>query len=167
MNQLYQTILVIVGSITSLGILAGGIGYCISSFKKGSKEEKNEVITTSQEIINFWRSQAENLQVILERKEKEWNERFQLISSELGELRGQLNAEKIQNERLEKIFQGKNPEQEEFMRFMVKAVEGRDKVYADLMSASAEIIKIVGDIQRLAVEEHNRETRVETTITKS
>jgi cell shape-determining protein MreC len=160
MGQFYQTILIIVASIASLGILVGGIGYFISVFRKGTRQEKNEVINSSQEVVNFWKSQAENLQLIGEKKEKDWNEKFQEMSRQLGAIQGQLSAEKAQNERLEKIFQNRDPEHQKFMEFVITAIGNQDSV-------NKEIVRILGDIHNLAVEEHNRETKVETTITKS
>lgn len=148
------------GCIASAGICAGGVGYLIKSFKKGTKEEKGEIISTSEQVVNFWKSQAENLQLMLERKEKDWNEKFQGMSREMGELRGQLTAEKVQNDRLEKIFQNRNPEQEKFMELVVTAINNQNTV-------NAEVVRILGDIHGMAVEEHNRETKVETVITRT
>lgn len=160
MNQIYQIILTVIGSIASLGILSGGAGYLVNSFKKGEKKDKADVINTSQEVINFWKSQAENFQTILSSKEKDWNQKFSDMSKELGQIQGQLASEKAQTERLEKIFQNRNPEQETFMKAVMLSIENQGNV-------NVEIVKLLGDIHKLAVDEHNRETKVETVITKS
>lgn len=159
MSSFFQTILIVIGSIASIGILAGGIGYFVQSFRKGSRSEKSEVVSSSQEIINFWKSNSENLQIILDRKETEWNGKFQALTKELGELKGQLNAEKAQNDRLEKIFQNRNPESDDFMKFMVEAARQQQAVNQD-------ILRILQEIHSLSIEEHNREMKVETKISK-
>ena len=147
-------IITIITSIGSLGILAGGMGYLINTFRKGSKIEKTEVMTTSQEVINFWKSQAENYQTILDKKESEWNTKFQELTRQIGEIQGQLSAEKAQNERLEKIFQNRDPDHQKFMESVMKALSNQEVV-------NKEIVRVLSEIHGMAL----KGNKVENTIT--
>lgn len=160
MDGWLKILAIIFGSLGTLGIFAGGLGYLVKTFRKGTKEEKAEVIGSSQEIINFWKSQAENYQLILASKEKDWNEKFQVLTREFGELKGKYDSEKVQNERLEKIFQNRDPESQKFMELVMKAIETQGKVNEGIVNTLAEI-------HALMIDEHNREMKVEATITKS
>ncbi len=159
MNSFWQIVLIVFGSIGMLGMFAGGFGALRASFRKGAKEEKQEVMGSSQEIINFWKGQAENLQTILDRKEQDWNEKFQGLTREMGELRGQLNAERAQNDRLEKIFQNRDPETQKFMELVMKAIENQQM-------ANQEFLKTLKEIHELVAQENNREMKVEAKISK-
>ena len=153
--------------MASLGIFVGGIGYFIGLFRKGSKQEKSEVINSSQEVITFWKTTAENYQTILSTKEKDWNEKFQGLTREFGELKGKYEAEKAQTERLEKIFQNRDPESQKFMELVIKAIDNQNKTNENQNKVNTEMVRVLTAIHTLAVEEHNREIHVESTVTKS
>lgn len=160
MDAINQTILIVVSIIASVGIFVGGIGYFVSLFRKGSKQEKSDVISSSQEVITFWKTQAENYQTILAQKEKEWNEKFTGITREFGELKGKYDAEKAQTDRLEKIFQNRDPESQKFMELVISAIGNQNKV-------NTEVVRVLSEIHTLAKDEHDREIHVESTVTKS
>lgn len=160
MEQYLQIFLIVFGALGGVGIFAGGIGYLRSQYRKGGKEEKSEILTSSNEIVNFWKTTAENYQTILATKETAWNEKFQDLTKQVGELRGQLTAEKNQNERLEKIFQNRDPETQEFMKYMIKASANHDESHKEIM-------RVLGEIHTYAKQEHDREIHVEAQITKS
>lgn len=146
--------LILAGS-GAVALLAGGFGFVVYSYKKSGRQERKDVTETADTISNFWKSQAEKLEEILKHKDiefnnkltsvtKEFNEKIQALTEKIGVLTGQLSAEKLLNERLEKIFQNRSPEMEAFMKYMVDATEKHSethdamlKVLSDLHSTSS------------------------------
>ena len=77
----------------------------------------------------------------------------------MGELRGQLNAERAQNERLEKIFQNRDPETQKFYELVVRAIESQQV-------ANQEFLKTLNEIHKIVVDESTRDMKVEAKISK-
>ncbi len=163
--------IMVMGSIASLGILAGGLGFLMSKFKSGSKEEKEGLISSSEKLTEFWKSQSEGYKIMMEAKDEKWRleskekdekyrQEMQSLTREVGELRGQLNAEKSTNERLEKIFQGRNPEMEEFMKFMIQATTNQTE-------GQKAILEVLEEIKKMSLEEKTRELHLEGTVSKT
>ncbi len=155
-----QTIILIVSSIASLGVLAGGIGYLVSSFKKGSKKEKDDVISSAETLTKFWQEQAEGYKLMNSQREAEWNDKFQAMSREIGELRGELNAESKQKKEYLDILQNRDPESKKFMEMMINAAEKQSEV-------NKEVVRVLGEIHAMTKEEHDREVHIEATVTKT
>lgn len=150
MNTYLQYILTIFGVITMCGV-------AFAQFRKGSRGE-------SSEIIKFYKEEALNYKDMLQKKEeahtvkiseltKDFTEKINGLSREVGELRGQLTAEKKQNERFEQIFQNRNPEMEKFMTFMV--------------NTQKEVVDVLKEIHAMTKAEHDRDFQVTSTITKT
>lgn len=169
-NQTLETIFMIVGVLGSIGLFAGGLGYLINLFKKGGREEKDDIITSSEKLTEFFKSQSEGYKIMMEAKDEKWrvelkekDEKYRIevqsLTREVGELKGQLNAEKATNERLEKIFQNRSPEMEEFMKFMVQAVK-------DQTESHQKIVEVLFDIHKMAKDEHERDFSITAQVTK-
>ncbi len=156
-----QDILTIAASVlVGTGLFIGGVGYFISAFKKGGRQEKTDVVSSAEQLTQFWKDQAEGYKIMGEKKEQEWNDKFQTLSREVGELRGQLTAEKTQNERLEKIFQNRDPETQEFMKVMLAFAENQNKT-------NVEIVRVLGEIHVMTKAEHEREFNISAHVTKT
>ena len=56
-----QIILYAMGSITALGIAAGGVGFLIQSYKKSGRAERKDITDSADTIADFWKKQAEDL----------------------------------------------------------------------------------------------------------
>src|SRR5688572_28540965 len=115
-----QIITYILGAIAAHGIAFFGAGYWRSQFSKGSKEQNAEVLASSQTLVEFWKRQAEDYkQMIVEKesawnrssaeKEKHWNDKFETLTRELGEVRNQLTATEKQRSQYEAILKDRNP----------------------------------------------------------
>lgn len=141
----------ILGVLSAFGICAGGLGYLISSYKKGTRAENSEVVSSAENLTNFWKEQADGYKVMMAEKDASWNDRFEKMSREMGELQGQLIAEKKQTERLEAIFKDRNPETEQFMK--------------DTTSAMSQIMKFMEAINK-HMEEEKKELHIEATVSK-
>lgn len=159
MDSLKETILLIIGIIASLGIFAGGLGFLLSRFSKGKKEERQDIVQSSEQLTQFWKDQADGFKEMLETKTTELNAKINDLSREVGELRGQLNAEKKANEKLEMIFQNRDPQTQEFMKLLtasaVKADEFRLNYEQDekkKLSMWAEIASTLKEIHKLTLE---------------
>lgn len=145
----------IIGIPTGLGLFAFGAGYLWSQIKKGNKQgkdESNELIKSNDDIKAIYKEQNSDLKEI----NKVLGEKIEALTREVGEIRGQLNSEKAQNERLEKIFQGRDPENQKFMEYMINATKTHDEFHKELM-------RIVGEIHTFAEQEHQRDFKITTT----
>lgn len=142
-----------------LGLFFFGGGYLISRYKGGSKEEKAEsrdLVSSNEQIKQFYKEQNEDYKQII----KEQNLKIEGLTKEVGEIQGQLRAEKRQNDELKLIFQNRNPEMEEFMKFMVQATK-------DQAGTQKEMVRILGEIHTMSKAEHDRDFKVEATVTKT
>lgn len=165
-----EIILYVMGGLGSLGLFAFGGGYLKSQFSKGDRQDKNEVLNSSNTIIEFWKSQAENLKIIGEARDKENAEKYDkmakdfttqvtTLTREVGEVRGQFNAESKQKEEYLKILQNRNPEMQKFMETMLAATTQQAEINKGVM-------ELLGDIYKMINDEHNRELHIDATISK-
>lgn len=114
--EILQIAGIIVGSLATL---AGVVGYVVISYKKSGKERIESVVNASDQLTSFWKDQVEGFKEMVATQ----NEKIRTLTGEIGELRGQLNAEKKQNEELKKIFQGRDPEMQQFMKTLLGVAE--------------------------------------------
>lgn len=161
-------------AVLVLGTLFGGAGFLIWSYKKSGRQERKDVTETADTISNFWKNQAEELKGILQTKDVEFNTKITALTKDftdqitgltekVGILTGQLAAEKNQNERLEKIFQGRNPEMEAFMKYMVGSSEQHSKTHEAML-------KVLNDLHGMSESNHKileKDLKVESVITKA
>ena len=172
MNYL-QIILTIAGGVASLGVVAGGLGYLVSVFRGTIKKEQSDVVDSADTLVDFWKQQALDFKEMMAIKEKSCDEKIQVLTREVGELRGQLTEKVSQAERLEQIFQNRNPEMEQFMKYMVQATSDHATFHKSLMDTISSMITLLDDIHTtsannnvLLATEQNKELKIEGTLTK-
>lgn len=164
-NNTIQTALTTVGIIGSLGLFAGGIGFLWSKIKGGTKEAKAEsttIIATNDTIKNFFKEQNDDLKEI----NKILGEKVEALTREVGEIRGQLNAETKQKGEYLAILQNRDPETKKFMEYMVQAVKDQSQSMKDQAETNREIIRILGEIHVMTKQEHDRDLNITATVTK-
>lgn len=126
-----QNILEITGvgiaAVAALGGIVVVVAYFISSYSQGSRQQKTEVLASADQLTVFWKDQVSGFKDMVAAQ----TEKIRMLSVEIGELRGQLNAEKKQNEEFKAIFQGRNPEMDGFMKTMLGVSEQTQKFMAD------------------------------------
>ncbi len=156
-----EILLFILGSIVSLGVLAGGIGYLISKFRSGSKEEKAAILSSAETLAKFWEDQATGYKSMMAEKDKSNDEKFLKLTTELGEIRGQLLEKDKQVKQYLDILQNRDPETKKFNEYVIKAIENQTIV-------NQEMIRVLAEIHSMAKDEHERDFKVVTTssITK-
>lgn len=147
-----STIIYIFGSLASIGLTAGGLGYLISQFRGGTKKANTEIASSSTEIITFYKTENESLKSIMGEKDKSNDEKFRQLTSEIGEIRGQLIEKEKQNKQYLDIINNRGPETEQFQTAMLDGL--------------AKLATIIGEIHTLAIQEHERELSITSTITK-
>lgn len=142
----FKILLSIIAALTSVGILVGGIGYFVSIFKKGTKQKDTEVISSADQLSNFWKDQVDGFKEVIkeltakiEKQKDDHNVEMKKILSELGEVRGRLGAEVKQKEEYLAILQNRDPETKKFMEYMIKAVENQSSVTAEIVRVLSEI----------------------------
>lgn len=155
----------VLGTILSLGVLTGGIGYLVSQYKKGGKLQEEEVVSSADKLTQFWKDQADGYKEMMETKDKTNSEQINSLSTQVGELRGQLTAALNQNEELKKIFQGRSPEMEQFMKSMVQANTDQMENQKKMTIALDKILGTVLESNKLLKEEA-KDLEIVATVTK-
>lgn len=157
---LKDVILIAVEILVGLGVFVGGVGYLYRTFSKSGRDEKADVLSSSEQLVDFWKQQVEGFKEVikelrekLEIQAKEFNEKLQTMGNELGSVRGQLDAESRQKKDYLAILENRDPATKQFMEHMVKAMENQDK--------------ILQEIYKFAKVEHERDFKVEATVTKA
>lgn len=112
-----QDYLKIIGLTTAIvAALAFVLAYFVVSFRKNKQEGTKDVISSAEQITRFWKERADDYSKVIETMKIEYDAKIQDLTRKLGELTGRFEAEKTQNERLEKIFQGRSPELENSLK---------------------------------------------------
>lgn len=157
--------LLILSLLGGLGLLAGGAGYLLQSYKGGSKKEKNEIVSSADQVSTFWKEQAEGYKAMAEKekenaalKDAEWNKKFTELSREVGEINGKLAEKEKQASMYLDILNNRDPEMKKFMELMVKAATDQSKV-------NAETVRILGEIHTLITDEQAKQTKIVSTVT--
>lgn len=160
------------GAFAALGIFAFGAGYLVSQFGKGKKEEKNDIVSSADQLTQFWKEQAEGYKVMMAEKDRSNDEKIQKLTREVGELRGQLTSTQEQNKKLEAIFQNRNPEMEAFMKTILAVADQSQKFMADNKifqqdqhNVMVEIRDFMGHINE-HLESVDKDLKIETTVSK-
>lgn len=163
----FKILLSIAAALGSAGLLIGGTGYVISIFKKGSKQKDSDVLSSADQLSSFWKEQVEGFKTIiaeltskLEKQKDDHNIEMKKLIDELGQVKGQLNAEtKAKSEYLD-ILQNRDPETKKFMEYMIKAVENQSSI-------NAEIVRVLGEIHSMTKAENERDLKIDATIHKA
>ncbi len=151
-------ILSILGVLSSVGILAGGIGYLVGQFRRGTKQEKAEstdLIKSNDDIKQFYKEQNDDLKEI----NKVLSQKIEVLTREVGEIRGQLTAETAQRKEYQLIFENRDPETKKFNELVIKSL-------SDLHKVSAEMVRVLGEIHNMSKLEHDRDLNITATVTK-
>lgn len=163
LGETIQSIIEIVGG---LGVFGAGFGYLISQFKKGSNEQKKEVISSADQLTTFWKEQAEGYKAMAQSekeaatiKDKDWNDKFNALATEVGQIKGQLLEKEKQAAQYLEILQNRDPSTLEFQKLMVNAVTEQSEV-------NKQIVMLLKDIYAMAKDEHDRDFKITTTVTK-
>lgn len=146
-------LLYILGSLASIGVVAGGLGYLISQFRGGTKKANTEIASSSTEIITFYKTENESLKSIMGEKDKSNDEKFRQLTSEIGEIRGQLIEKEKQNKQYLDIINNRGPETEQFQTAMLDGL--------------SKLATVIGEIHTMAKDEHDRDFTINATVSKS
>lgn len=148
----------ILGSMICLGVFFGGAGYLVSKYKGGSSEEKAEsadLISSNDQIKQFYKDQNDDLKTI----NQALSDKIEVLTREVGEIRGQLNAERKQKEEYYAILQNRDPETKKFMEYVIEACNTQAQV-------NKEVLEVLNKLHTLANDEQNRDLKVTATVTK-
>jgi pantoate kinase len=151
-----------------LAVLFFGGGYLISQWKAGSKQEKADIISNSSQIVEFYKSERDGYKEIIQTL----TEKVRVLTGELGEIRGQLRTEKEQNDRLEKIFQNRNPEMEQFMKTSLEVSKQAQDFMMNNKSFQETQHQVMEEIRNFMkqINENlslvNKDLKIEATVTK-
>lgn len=147
MQAIITIILQVVAVLTGLGVFFAGGGYLYSRFIGGTKEQKAEsvdLIASNDTIKQFYKEQNDDLKEI----NKALGEKVEVLTREVGEIRGQLNAETKQKADYLAILQNRNPEMQKFMEIMIQAVKDQTQVNINFAENQKEMINILSEIHK-------------------
>lgn len=141
-------LLYILGSLASIGVVAGGLGYLIGQFRNGGST-----------LTAFYKEQAEGYKVMMSEKDKSNDDKFQKMTAEIGEIRGQLIEKEKQNKEYLDIINNRDPGTQKFQELLTKACTDQTEV-------NREVVKVLKEIHELALQEHERDFKITSTVTK-
>ncbi len=143
----YLQILLGICAVTSSGVVA------FAQLKKGNRVE-------SSDIVKFYKDKMEEYKEMSDTLRKDYTAKHEQLIKEVAEVRGELNAEKKLREQYEAILKDKNPETENFMKYMVQATK-------DQSESHREIVRVLSEIHAMSKAEHDRDFVVNATVTKT
>lgn len=143
----------ILQTIIAVGVVGLSIGTFFAQFSRGKRSE-------SGEIIDFYKKQAEEYKTILQTTRDEYTKKHEDLVKQVGELRGELNAERKLREQAESILKDRNPETQEFMKLLTNAVK-------DQSAVNKEVVGVLKEIHTMAKEEHERDFKITSTVSKN
>lgn len=132
-------ILFAVAVLSGLGVLVGGIGYLYHVIVKNTRDEKSAVMNSAETLAKFWENQAEGYKTAIAEKDKLNAQKFEQLNKEMGELRGQLNAESALKKEYLAILQNRDPQMQEFIKAMMQSATDQSKI-------NTEIVRVLGEI---------------------
>jgi hypothetical protein len=150
---------IILGSLATLGIAAGGLGYLVSTFKKGEKVEKSDIVSSAEQLTQFWKDQADGYKTMMAEKDAKTAEQINALSREVGELKGQLISESKQKAEYLAILQNRDPDTKNFNDYVMQSIKNQEGI-------NNEIVRILKEIHTMSTEETKRELHIEGTVTK-
>lgn len=146
--------------VATVAVVAGSIAYVFDKVIHRRKSDKIEEITFADGAAKFWKDQAEGYKVMMAEKDKSNDEKYIQLTKELAEIRGQLIEKEKQNKEYLAILQDRDPETKEFMKFMIQATKNQTESHK-------EIVSILREIHTMSKAEHDRDFKVEATVTKT
>ncbi len=145
--------------MAGIGILSGGIGYLISTFRKGSAEQKSDVISSSEQLSSFWKEQADGYKLMMAEKDRVYTDKLEKLTVEVGQIRGQLIEKEKQSAIYLEILQNRDPETKKFMELMIQAVKDQAESHSGIM-------KTLSEVHTMASMQHERDFKVTATVSK-
>lgn len=110
----------------SVGALAAGLGYAYGQFFGGKKKQTADDMASNTALIQGLQAQINAFKELNETQRKEHRDEVEKLrtaatklTGELGELRGQLKEKESKLAEYKEIFQGRDPNNEAFTKFMM------------------------------------------------
>lgn len=154
--KIKMNVLQYIGIGAATGLILGVLSVY---FIKGRRNE-------SSDLTKFWKDEATGYKEMVEKIRKEYTDKFETLTREIGEIKGQYTVEKEAREKWEAIAKDKNPEMTEFMKIMLKSCEDQGKAGVEQGKLNVEILGLLKDIHRMQQQEHDRDFKAELTVTK-
>jgi chromosome segregation ATPase len=141
MNILEDIAIWIMGSITAIGVFAGGLGFIISQFKDGKNKDKVDTLNNDQTLLNYFKEKNEGYAqavVDLQKQIADLNSKIAVLSATIVERDKQLSDYKA-------IFTGTDTGTKTFQATMLQSVKDRE----NFQEKTAEILESI--VERLEV----------------
>lgn len=136
-----------IGGLPGLGLLLAGSGFAYAQFKQGGTRAKDEVIATYKEQAVAEKERASRLAeektVLINSHQIQINE----LNNKMGKLQGAYEQSEKRNKEFLEIFQGKNPEQTEFMKYLTAVAADSAKFMLEGREYMRGTTEILNDIK--------------------
>lgn len=124
---------------SGIGILFAGLGFAYSQFKSGSSKAKDELISTLRESATAEKDKAERLATEKTLIVTSHQEQINQLNEKIGKLQGLYEANETQKQEYLQILQGRNPAQEQFMKYLTEVATESAKYMKDTSAILGEI----------------------------
>lgn len=137
----------IIGIFIGFGTLIAGIGFAYAQFKSGGSKAKDDLIDTLKETALVEQEKADRLEkekaILVGSHQAQLNE----LNNKIGKLQGLYEAAEKNRAEYLSILQGRDPGQQEFMKFMMEAAKNTNRLTSDANRYMADTIEILGEIK--------------------
>lgn len=168
------------GGLISLGAFAGGIGYLISAYVQGKNKQKDDGISSENQLTQFWKDQVTGFKDMLAEQDRkmevqrnDYNTQIKDLSNQLSEVKGQLMEKEKTNKEYLAILQNRNPELEQFMKALTQASSDQAEYRKESKDMFKGMITVLGDIHTATLDnnkilhEEEKDLKIEATVTKT
>ncbi len=110
------------GGLAGIGVLCGGLGFAYSQFKSGSNKAKDDLVQTLKDALEIEKAKVFQLNEEKNMLQKAYQEQINVLTMEVGKLKGLHEANERKIKEYTDILQGRSPEQKKFMKDTVSAL---------------------------------------------
>lgn len=157
-----STLEIIVGALAGLGVLLGGAGYLLSSYRDGRGKPAKEKLETENLLLDNYEKQVKGFKEALDNATKELkdareeNVKLKTINEQLIKV----------NEQYLSILQNRNPEMDTFMQTMIQAAKEGAESHKKIVEVLKEMQSMSASNHEILAKEQNKDLKIEATVSK-
>lgn len=131
----------VIGLLAGAGALIAGIGFAYAQFMTGTNKAKDDLIQTLRDAAEAEKGKAERLAVDKNLLTTSHQQQINELNEKIGKLQGLYEASEANKQEYLKILQGRDPQQQEFMKKTLAILESMqiflDKINKTTLASKA------------------------------